>query len=302
MKHLSAIIAFLLLAFSSQAQKKAYIKDTLIGHYVENGKLQKPLESVGKYHKKTKRKKGKWVEFAVVSDFEYRISPKTKEPEQVFAQYIEKAEGEYKDGKRVGVWTFYLIEYGSLTPRKYKTETFVEGVKEGPFKYFFVNGKPGVEGKNVEGEYSGPVNSFYADGSKYGLRIYKEGKATGKHVYYFRDGTTKLVLFYLNDKRHGPQKTFYPGGVLKEEYVNKNGKADGLYRFYHPNGQLWVEKIYQQNLLVNVTKLLDSEGNALEVGDFKNGNGKLNFYNSEGKVYAIKTYQNGVKVHTQLIQ
>lgn len=299
MKTISLFLSFIFLSFLARAQAPALIKDTLIPHYLNEGKIVSPLDAKGKFHKKTRRKKGAWTEYAVVTDFQYKFDEKANEPKQKFAQYLEKAEGSYKDGKRNGIWDFYLITYGSLKPIKYKSETYVLGDKSGEFKYYFEDGSMGILGNNTAGKYDGPVKSFYTDGSTYGLRIYKAGKATGKHVYYFRDGSIKMVLYYLNDKKHGSQKTYYQGGVLKEEYSNKNNKANGIYRFYHPNGKLWVEKIYQNDLLVNVTALKDAEGNDLEIGNFKNGNGDLNFYDSKGQVYAIKTYKNGVKVRTQ---
>ena len=237
-----------------------------------------------------------------MTDFEYHHSKKHNEPVQRLNSYLEKAMGTYKDGKRNGLWTFYLIEYGSLEPRLYKTETFVEGEKTGEFKYYFSSGEKGIEGQYLKGKYNGPVRSYYRGGEKYGLRIYKEGKATGKHVYYFLDGSMRMVIFFLNDKAHGPQKTFYESGVLKEEYTNKNGKTNGVYRFYYPSGNLWVEKIYKEDLLVNVTQLLDDQGNSLEIGTFKNGSGRLNFYNKSGEIYAVKTYQNGRRIKTEKIK
>jgi len=57
MKHILLASVFCFIGVNLQAQDKVYISDTLISHYIKDGKISSPLEDEGNYHRKTRRKK-----------------------------------------------------------------------------------------------------------------------------------------------------------------------------------------------------------------------------------------------------
>jgi antitoxin component YwqK of YwqJK toxin-antitoxin module len=76
----------------------------------------------------------------------------------------------------------------------------------------------------------------------------------------------------------------------------KMGESDGTYKYYYENGQLWVEKEYKNGLLMNVIGNFDPKGNHRDKGTIKDGNGTVNYYTEEGKVYSRQTFQEGKKI------
>ena len=76
--------------------------------------------------------------------------------------------------------------------------------------------------------------------------------------------------------------------------LRKTNKNELLY--FYENGQLWIEKTYENGLLLNVNGSYTKDGNLRDKGTIKNGNGTVIHYTEEGKIYAILTFQNGLKV------
>ena len=72
-------------------------------------------------------------------------------------------------------------------------------------------------------------------------------------------------------------------------------KLDGVDRYYHENGQIWIERIYDNGLLLNVIANYDSTGKKRDKGTLKDGNGTLNLYDENNTLKRIETYKDGLK-------
>lgn len=70
-------------------------------------------------------------------------------------------------------------------------------------------------------------------------------------------------------------------------------KDTGLYTIYFPDGKLWSERYYKNGLPWTVKSNLDSNGNPVEMGTLKEGNGSLFIYDLKGILFEIQHYSSG---------
>ncbi|MBN8701472.1 MAG: toxin-antitoxin system YwqK family antitoxin [Bacteroidetes bacterium] len=149
-----------------------------------------------------------------------------------------KAQGEYKDAKRVGEWVFYHPNGKVEQKGKYDKK----GKAQGLWKWYYESGNllreenyvnDKLEGNMIEYSDSGKVitKGEYLDGLKEGTWVYEMGD-------YREEGA------YKADKRDGEWKHFYTNGKLRFEGKFIDGSADGKHKYYHSNGKLMQEGKY----------------------------------------------------------
>ncbi len=121
----------------------------------------------------------------------------------------------------------------------------------------------------------------------------ENGKYNGRILWYYPSGKLLRKGFYFDSFPFGKWKEYYENGSLKAQYEYASGVIDGNYKYFYKNGSLWTEKHYERGALLNVKQLLSKNGQVLEIGTFKNGNGELNLYDEEGRKTDIAVYENG---------
>ena len=293
MKKILILIIIFNLANKSYSQQMEFVKDSIMDYYMKSGYASKHFRPNGKYDKNDLRQ-GEWKDYEVVNDFEY-VSVNGK-PTQIFGYFLLYGEGKFVDGKRVGSWKFYVIEDKTFKRKLQKEVIYKDGKKDGPFKYFYPNGIIGMNGEHNSNEYEGEIKSYYDNGKLYGTRIYRSGLLQGRQVYLHINGKILLEHHFINDTLHGRYQTYYMNGNTEEVFIYNKGKEDGIYQYYYENGQLWIEKEYKNGLLMNVNGSYDSNGNSRDYGSIRNGNGTINYYTEEGRIYNTQTFENGLKV------
>ena len=82
----------------------------------------------------------------------------------------------------------------------------------------------------------------------------------------------------------------------------KNGIRNGIANWYYKNGQLKLSVLYKYSekgdfggLRWEVLSMFDIDGNSLEKGTLKDGNGTWKTYDKNGKLESIKSYTNGIE-------
>ncbi len=162
-------------------------------------------------------------------------------------------EGQFKNGKEVGVFKFYR-ESNSKTPsiiKRYSTESdtitvefysprgkleskgfFIDKTRVGAWKYYFKNGNLMSEENYHQGKLHGKVVNYYPNKKPTEITFYKNGLKEGLSKKFSSDGILIEELQYKNDKPNGLAKFFELNGNLKEKGVYKNGKRVGKWEFY----------------------------------------------------------------------
>jgi len=72
---------------------------------------------------------------------------------------------------------------------------------------------------------------------------------------------------------------FYHTGEKYAELLYRNDELDGLSTYFHKNGNLYVKVKYKNNKIEAILETKSCFGQDLNKGDFKNGSGKILFYN-----------------------
>lgn len=109
------------------------------------------------------------------------------------------AEGQYKNGKQIGKWTFW-----------------------------HENGKESRTVNYTNGQPDGTWDILNADGAVIANRSYKQGKRDGTWVIYDKTGKQTLrEEVYSDGKPNGTWKVWYPNGQMKTQIGIKDGERDG---------------------------------------------------------------------------
>lgn len=290
MKYILA--ALLLSAMPLALSQVVIVRDSIMDAYMQSGYANEHFMPEGQEDSAGLRQ-GPWKDYEVSKDYMFVTTDHV--PTQHYGYYLIYGEGAFKDGKRDGLWKFYVLEDQTFLRIPLKEVFYVNGSEEGKFKYFFPDGKLGVEGTYAQHEVQGALNSYFESGKLFSKRYYNKGKRIGTHQFLYEDGQIHQVSNYMNDTLNGRLESYYTNGNKQEVYNLSMGKEDGVYQYYHENGQLWIEKIYKKGLLMSVTGNYDAQGKPRNKGTLKNGNGTIHYYTPEGKIYSTETYKNGHK-------
>ena len=151
--------------------------------------------------------------------------------------------GQFKDGKEIGTFKFYSINY-SRFPEAIKV--FKPGTDSVTVKYFFDNGKLRTTGTFIGKKRVGEWKYFYKKGTVFSTEFYDDGKLEGNVIVYFKsNGEIAEDSEYKNGLMHGFSKKYSDKGVLIEEVLFENGKANGLAKYYELSGSLKERGIYK---------------------------------------------------------
>ncbi|MDZ4752008.1 MAG: hypothetical protein SGI87_10365 [Flavobacteriales bacterium] len=125
--------------------------------------------------------------------------------------------------------------------------SFREFDKEGNLinSYVYENNQITGEGLlDSTGMREGPWKLFYSDGKVRAEGSYKKGKRTGQWIYYFSSGKVEQRGNYNEDLSTGEWKWFYKSGPLHREELYRKGREDGHFMEYDSLGNVINEGDY----------------------------------------------------------
>jgi antitoxin component YwqK of YwqJK toxin-antitoxin module/Tfp pilus assembly protein PilF len=157
--------------------------------------------------------------------------------------------------KLLGPWEFYY-EYGNSKARGSYSEN---GLKEGPWLYYFFDGK--LKGKEIyqNGKQQGEETYYTHDGLVSSHSWYKDNQLDGESTSFFATGGTHIIDHYVAGKEDGEKRIFYPGGALSLLIHYKAGKEEGEIRSWNQDGSLDYVAAYRNDKLEGpYTKYFDN--------------------------------------------
>ena len=292
MKQLPLILGFLIIEGKLLGQDIVLIRDSIMNRYMESGFSNKKFRPKGKLN--DNKREGKWLDYEVKEDGFYQVVD--GKPMKTVSMYLLYGEGEFANGLRTGDWKIYVIEDKTFKKILSKTSSYLEGTENGIFQYYYPDGGLAQTGNYINGVIEDSSTIYYNTKEIFGLQFYKANKKTGEQKYFYQSGKLMHIFNYTDGIREGNYASYYENGNLKESFMYKADSIDGVYHYYYSTGDLWTEKIYKTGLLLNVNKLYDKKGKELDKGTLIDGNGFVNYYTEEGKIYSRITYQNGREV------
>ena len=153
---------------------------------------------------------------------------------------IEK--GQYKIGKKEGVWKTY--ENGYLS-----SETnFKNGKEDGEYILYNQMGLITLRQNYKDGKEDGESIWFYENGQIESEYTYKDGKLDGKHTEYYENGQIKSENYRKDGSLNGEWIYYNKDGSIDKVENYKDDKLDGKMTIYSKNGQIWREKNYKDGI------------------------------------------------------
>lgn len=174
----------------------------------------------------------------------------------------KRAEGEYKDGKKDGPWTFFHRE-GQVEQKG----IYVNGLPQGEWFWFFPSGarhreehyrKGREDGASAEYDSTGAVitQGEYIDGQKDGpwlyqvgdhkeVGAYKDGLKDGEWVHTYANGKRNFLGTFVNGDPKGKHRWWWPNGELKQEGRYVGGLLEGDLHHYDEFGNLILTITYR---------------------------------------------------------
>lgn len=145
--------------------------------------------------------------------------------------YIQ-AEGKYLNQQKDSVWKFYTdYQNGELLSE----ETYVKGKKEGKSVVYHPGTKQ-VASVTIfkNGVEEGPYVEYFIDGTKKEEATYVAGNLEGKAVWYFPDGRINIVGSYQHAVKHGKWVYYNADGSVKATEIWELGKLKSQEQLIKP--------------------------------------------------------------------
>jgi uncharacterized protein len=192
---------------------------------------------------------------------------------EFYANGTLKAEGEYKDDKRIGEWVFYYPGGSKEQAGKFS----ISGKKTGTWKWFFEEGQLKIEeaykndvldgmhteydeagkvveeGEYLDGQEDGPW--FSVSGDYYESGSYRDGLKTGMWISMYLetvDNKTDSILSFtgnfIDDNPDGKHTYYWENGKIKDEGNYISGKKDGDWVKYNSDGTPFLIITYRNGI------------------------------------------------------
>ena len=220
------------------------------------GEKKKLLEAreieLEKRLKETEIIEKKLIERKAISDAEEakklvnkKNAKKNAEKERLAKLGLSKEEGEYKDGKKDGLWSYY-----DLNGLKLREIMFENGM-DLYWTFYKPNGKKEKQGKMVNGKEEGNWTFFDENGIKERETEHKSGVEEGIYSLWYENGQKKEEGPYLVNVRIGKWTWWYETGARWREGNYLNGERDGSWIFWKKDGSLWKEQVYNNGEFIS---------------------------------------------------
>jgi antitoxin component YwqK of YwqJK toxin-antitoxin module len=212
-----------------------------------------------------------------------------------------------------------LIEYrrGFVMDRENINRTDRNGLKQGKWKFFYVNGKVKTEGVYRDDKRNGYFKEYdekgmLTDVSKYVNDVKQEAAPElvklDIRTDYYPDGKVKTRASYKGDVPEGVRReystngevtaayTYQKGIVIAEGIVDDEGVRDGPWKEFYADGQLRAEGLYRNGNRIGKWRFYHPNGNLEQEGSYNNqGNtdGLWKWYYEDGLVLREENFLNG---------
>ncbi|MGB1031513.1 MAG: toxin-antitoxin system YwqK family antitoxin, partial [Flavobacteriales bacterium] len=181
------------------------------------------------------------------------------------------------------------------------------GEKDGPWRQYFESGKLRGEGTSSTGHFEGKVIYYHPNGVKLIEGEYVRGMKDGTWIKYTSGGDIEVVSsFKMGDLKaerceNGEFMKYFANGIPESEYVYVDGKKDGPFTEWYEQGEFVQVPMDKPKPGGGIQFKQKLEGAQIKrKGDYMNGKleGEITYYNEDGKIIKIETYENGELIST----
>lgn len=184
------------------------------------------LKAEGKYDHSLKEEEWKYYHPNGISEEKGKYVK--GKPHGIWKWYHINGKLHREEGFRYGREDGIIIEYDTLENVLTKGE-FSEGLKNG--EWFYHVGDHTEQGKYVDGEKDGDWKFVYDNGKTAFEGKYVNGLADGRHKYYYKNGRIKIEGKFKQGLKEGEWKTYNEDGIDELTIEYKHGveiRFDGI--------------------------------------------------------------------------
>jgi len=134
-----------------------------------------------------------------------------------------------------------------LTREGKLNQTDGNGLKQGPWKKVYANGRPAYEVTFKDGKPIGEYKRYFTNGQLYAFLVYDEKGENATAKFYNEKGEILSEGNYIGKKKDGLWKYYTNNIVVKTEEYKKD-KLNGFQRVYFVTGQIYDEKIWVEGV------------------------------------------------------
>ena len=205
------------------------------------------------------------------------------------------AEGDMTtDGLRIGQWKEYHQPMGELKA----VGDYKEGFREGLWTYYFTNGQIEQKGKyNAKGKPTGKWVWYYENGNLLREETFENGLEDGWLIEYSDTGKVITKGEYIDGLEEG--EWFIEVGDHHEEGNYEAGMKQGVWKHYYlSSGKLRFEGSYFDDLPQDKHVWYYDNGVKMLDGKFVSGvkEGEWRRYNRDGSVFVTIEYSSGNEI------
>jgi len=154
-------------------------------------------------------------------------------------------EGQYEDGLRVGLWTFWH-RGGQVA----KTGHYKQGKPEGTWTFFGEDGSKQRVENYAAGRREGTWISYHPNGKPARQEEYQAGKRHGVWIEWYADGTKQVENHLSEDELDGVQMLWHRNGRPARQMEFKRGRRDGHFISWNEQGEKLSDLVYRNDVLV----------------------------------------------------
>ncbi len=203
-----------------------------------------------------------------------------------------RVKGQTKFGKMSGIWTTYYANGQQKIKGRY-----IEGKPHGEWILWGIQGDVQAKFQYNQGQRIGHWQGYYYNHSKAIDIVFDPKGRPNQCIQYYYDDIIALNHEFSYDKKttKATLSYYYKNFNLFHYEQLTNAKFDGSYIIYHTNGLIWEKFEYEKGRLEATSDLNTAGGRPRGNDNFRNGEGVLNRYYSNGDIYSKTTYKTGIK-------
>ena len=132
-----------------------------------------------------------------------------------------------RNGEPHGPFTDYEPKAVEVSLGIYQEGEYRDGRREGPFTYFYPSGIIRGEGSYRSGLEDGPYTSWHENGQLRSEWAYSNGKLDGPLEDYYENGQLRAKTTFVDGEPDGPSEGYYENGQLRAKGSLSNGEPCG---------------------------------------------------------------------------
>lgn len=175
-----------------------------------------------------------------------------------------RGEGNYENGRKVGLWKFYHTNGQLEQIGKYNKK----GKPDGDWKWYYESGNILREEFFDNGRPEGEMKEYSDSGRVITKGIFVDGEKDG--FWFLQDGDEREEGNYKNGLKDGIWKFYYSNGKISKTGKYLEGVENGKFTFYYDNGRTMQEGDFIMGLKDGNWKKFDRDGNPVSVITFLN--------------------------------